>query len=120
MAEFYMNENGDIIKEKATVEDLKNWVKEYQRRYFGGTEAKISIAISSEAGEGGCFKPTQKLIIVPQALTAFEKPCRILLLHELVHLNLMNDNGDPEPDHGLRFKSEIERLIEQGAYNNLL
>ena len=120
MTEFFMNENGDIIKEAATVEDLVNWAKEYQRKYFGETEATISIAISSEPGERGCFKPTQKLIILPQPLTAFEKPCRILLLHEMVHVKLMNDNGDPDPDHGMRFKSEIKRLIKQGAYNNLL
>jgi hypothetical protein len=120
MTEFFMNENGDIIKGAATVEDLVSWANEYQRKYFGGNEAAISIAISSETGEGGCLKPTQNLIIIPQPLTAFEKPCRILLLHEMVHVKLGNDNGDPDPDHGLRFKSEIKRLIEQGAYNNLL
>jgi hypothetical protein len=120
MTEFFMNESGDIIKEAATVEDLSNWANEYERKYFGPSEARISIEISSEIGEGGCFEPTRKLIIIPRPLTAFAKPCRILLLHEMVHVKLTNENGDSDPGHGPRFKLEIKRLIGQGAYDNLL
>jgi len=120
MIEFFMDENENVIKEAATEQDLANWANNYQRKYFRGPEPTISIRINPGGSEGGCFKPKQQVVSIPHALTAFEKSCRIVLLHEMVHVNLASENGDPDPNHGLRFKSEIKRLIAQGAYDNLL
>jgi SprT-like family len=45
---------------------------------------------------------------------------KIALLHEMIHLKLYIENGDPGEDHGPRFRSELTRLMKEGAYDRLL
>jgi predicted SprT family Zn-dependent metalloprotease len=121
MTEYSMDENGEIIKDPATADDLSRWANEYHRKYFsGGPEPTIKVAFTSELGQAGCFIPADEIVLMPQALAAFEKSCRIVLLHEMVHVRLFMENGDPDPGHGERFRAEINRLFSCGAYGNLL
>jgi hypothetical protein len=121
MTEYFMDENGEIIKAPVTEGDLSKWANEYHKEYFGdGPEPSITIGFASAPGHAGCFIPADGSVLIPQALSAFEKSCRIVLLHEMVHIRLRVENGDPDPGHGQRFKAEIDRLFRCGAYGNLL
>src|SRR5579863_2224959 len=115
-----MDPEGEIVKEPATVQDLSNWANFYDRQYFGGNSPEIKIAIDCSIGAGGCFMPDNETICIPKDLTPFEKPCRIVLLHEMVHIKLGAENGDYDEAHGEKFQSEITRLWRNGAYRNLL
>jgi|SRR5271167_319909 len=120
MTEFFMDEDGNIPREAATTNDLVAWANDYDQKYFSGSSPDITIAIDCRLGSAGCFMPDERKIYIPKGLTAFEKPCRIVLLHEMVHIKLGGENGDFDELHGQRFKSEIARLIQCGAYDNLL
>jgi len=121
MTEYSMDENGEIFKDPATSDDLSKWANEYHEKYFSGTpEPTIKTAFTSEPGQAGCFIPAHGSVLIPQALAGFEKACRIVLLHEMVHIRLFLENGDADPEHGDRFKAEINRLFSSGAYGNLL
>jgi len=121
MTDYFMDEDRNLVREAATAQDLSNWANNYHKKYFAGwSEPSIQIQITDEAGEMGCFVPALKVIRLPDALTTFQKSCRIVLLHELVHVELYTQCGDADSNHGERFKAQVKRLIGCGAYDNLL
>lgn len=120
MAEYSMDEHENILKQPATVEDLAKWANEYQTRYFAGFDPAITIRIVAGSAQGPCFMLALGLICVPESLTRFEKCCRIILLHEIIHINLHLQTGDADPEHGVRFEAEILRIFSQGGYRALL
>lgn len=119
-------EDGQLVKSPASIEDVCQWMGEYQQRYFG--DRKITI-IADVIGNRNlkataCFSPTLPdggSIIVSSELMQFSSALRISLLHELIHANLFAaGKHDPDNDHGEAFKAEVKRLMNQGAYDSLL
>ena len=66
------------------------------------------------------FRASYKLDLPRQCFSPFVKLCCILVLHELIHSSLCKENGDPNERHGARFKAELKRLMDAGAYAKLL
>jgi len=115
-----------MVKSPATIEDVCQWLSEYQQQYFD--DAKITIvaeAVEQKKLKGtACFSSTMAdggCIIVSSELMQFTNALRISLLHELIHANLhATGERDPADDHGGAFKSEVKRLMNAGAYDPLL
>jgi hypothetical protein len=124
MTEFYMDEDMNVVKAPATVEDLCAWANHYDLKYFDGLAAKaepgMHFAITEDRGVTACFLPEKRTAYVRRAIIGSEKLCRIAVLHELVHIKLFVTTSDPDKNHGPTFKAEIKRLFESGAYENLL
>lgn len=120
MSSFTMDENGNIVKEPATVQDFCNWANAYQPKYFTGQMPAIQIAIIDDSGGVACFAPDNKTAYIEKAITRSHKFSKIALLHEMVHINLWQENGDADQNHGERFMAQIKRLIDAGAYDKLL
>lgn len=120
MTSYSMNEKGDIVKDPATEKDFCAWADAYQAKYFSRHNPDVKIKLVDDAGGNACFAPETKTAYIERAVAASENFSRIALLHEMVHINLFDENGDPDADHGPRFKGEIKRLMKAGAYDNLL
>lgn len=124
MPEYHLDDDMNLVKAPATVQDLCAWANEYDLKYFDGLVAKqepgIDIAIIDNTGGTACFMPENRTAYVEKAITGSEKFCRIVMLHELVHVKLFVTTGDPGEAHGPIFRAEIERLWDAGAYDNLL
>jgi hypothetical protein len=121
MTTYHMDENENIIKSPATRDEICAWANQYHKLYFSHVqEPSITIDLVTNDGETGCFIPELGHIRIHRSMAAFEKSCRIVLLHEMVHIVLNQENGDPDPNHGARFRREIDRLIKSGAYSGLL
>jgi hypothetical protein len=63
---------------------------------------------------------TGTIYIDERVYTFQDKTTRILILHELIHWSLFQENGDADENEGQRFQAEIQRLWSAGAYKNLL
>lgn len=120
MPNFSLDENGNFVKEPASVHDFCNWANTYQSRYFTGPAPDVKIAIVDDTRGIACFVPAEMTAYIDRSATNSEKFSKIALLHEMVHINLFSTNGDPDGAHGHRFKVEIKRLMCAGAYDNLL
>ena len=73
-----------------------------------------------DAGGVACFDTESKTAYIEASTTRSEKFTRIALLHEMVHINLFVTTGNPDADHGTAFTMEIKRLMQTGAYDQLL
>jgi len=116
---------GALVKSAARIEDVCQWMSEYQERYF--EDRKIIVVAdlpqNKQLKATACFWPTPEggSIMVSSELLRFSNCLRISLLHELVHANLhTTGKNDPNDDHGEPFKGEIKRLMNAGAYDQLL
>jgi hypothetical protein len=103
-----------------TTDELSGWANAYDREYFESLAPKIEIEIAEDAGGPACFVPSMNRIRIEKTTTISEKFTRIALLHEMIHVRLRAENGDPDEHHGIRFQREIERLYQAGAYKKLL
>jgi hypothetical protein len=115
-----MDENGNIRRDSISVDELGAWANAYQKTYFPDHDPECGILIVDNAGGPACFDHSTKTMYVERAATISEKLSRILLLHEMVHVNFIEDGQDPDENHGFRFQTEIKRLFAAGAYSNLL
>jgi hypothetical protein len=120
MVSFSMDSNGNIRRDDTSVEDFCTWAEGYQKSCFPRHDPDIHIEIVDDAGGPACFVRSAKTIYIEKSATVSEKFSRIALLHEIIHINLIEDNGDPDEDHGDRFQTEVKRLFETGAYRKLL
>ena len=119
-------EGDGITQSPATVEDLCQWMSEYQQKYFEDREITISVAIAqkNELGGTACFGAATEnggIVSVSKELLPFGKCLKIVLLHEMIHANLhVTGKHDPENHHDESFKAEVKRLMNEGAYDSLL
>jgi hypothetical protein len=119
-------EDGILVKSPATIEDVCQWMGEYQEKYFGDSKIAVSIAPlkNRDLKATACFCPSYPQvgsIIVSSELMQFSSALRISLLHELIPANLFaTGKHGPDNDHGERFKAEVKRLMNAGAYDALL
>lgn len=122
----FEDEDGIMVKSPAQVEDVCQWMAEYQQRHF--EDRKITVVADLPQNKNlratACFMPTPEggSIMVSSELLRFSNCLRISLLHELIHANL-HAAGKKDPDnddHGVLFKAELKRLMNAGAYDPLL
>lgn len=119
-------EDGQLVKSPASIEDVCQWIGEYQQRYFGNRKITIIAEVISNRSlkATACFSPTLPdggAICVSSELMKFNSALRISVLHELIHANLhASGDHDPDNDHGELFKAEVKRLMNIGAYDLLL
>ncbi|MGA9896777.1 MAG: SprT-like domain-containing protein [Terriglobales bacterium] len=119
-------EDDSIVESPATVEDLCQWMSDFQQKYFEDREITISVAITqkNELGGTACFGAATEnggIVSVPEELLPFGKCLKIVLLHEMIHANLhVTGKTDPGNGHGELFKAEVKRLMNAGAYDSLL
>ncbi len=121
----FEDDEGVLVKSAAKIEDVCQWMSEYQEQYF--EDRKITVVAdlpqNKQLKATACFCPTPEggSIMVSSELLRFSNCLRISLLHELVHANLhITGRNDPNDDHGEAFKAEIKRLMHAGAYDQLL
>lgn len=118
-----MDEHGNIVKEPATNDDLALWATALQAKYFHGFDASnMRVAIDVEPHPRGpsVYFPEKNSIAISERITPFHELAKIALLHEMIHVKLYVEYKDPDEAHGQRFQAEMQRLISEGAYNNLL
>jgi len=119
-------EDEQLVKSPASIEDVCQWVGEYQQRYFADRKITIIAEVIGNRNlkATACFSPTLPdggAITVSSELMKFSSALKISLLHELIHANLhASGKHDPDDDHGELFKAEVKRLMNMGAYDPLL
>ena len=101
-----MDENGSIRRDPISVDELCKWAEAYQKEYFLRHTPECEILIVDNAGGPACFDHTTKIMYIETAATISEKMSRILLLHEMIHINFIEDGQDPDEGHGFRFQAE--------------
>jgi hypothetical protein len=99
-------------------QELEAFARACQRRYFEDAALFTDLLFRSEVQKGAKFDRQDKCIYIQESLTVFPSLCKILILHELIHSKLLKEHN--EASHGDPFKTEIQRLLEAGAYNDLL
>lgn len=120
--EFFIDENGEMVREPITTDELCHFANAFQRAYFPMSDPDVDVCLCNEPGflKAAAFDHTQKTIFISERLAAFHELAKVALLHELIHVNLFTDNGDVDKEHGERFIAEIRRLRDMGAYDPLL
>jgi len=99
---------------------LTSVLREYERKYFFDVP-EIDVLEVTDRGQGSaCFVPSENRILIHPSVASYEKICRVLILHELIHSKLYKQYNDPDAEEGLRFQAEVKRLWNQGAYGRLL
>lgn len=122
----FEDEDGISVKSPANIEDVCQWMCQYQQQYFD--DRKITIVADMSKNQRlkatACFSPTLPdggSIIVSLELPQFTNCLKISILHELIHANLhVAGKHDPDDDHGELFKAEVKRLMGLGAYDSLV
>jgi len=123
----FEDEDGALVKSPAKIEDVCQWMAEYQQQYFDDRKITIVTDLSQNKNlkATACFGPAVPdggSISVSAELLRFSNCLKIALLHELIHANL-HASGKHDPardDHGELFKAELKRLMNAGAYDPLL
>jgi hypothetical protein len=120
MVSFSMDANGNIRRDDTSLAEFCAWADVYQKTYFPRHNPDIHIEFVDDAGGPACFVRLMRTMYIEKSATVSEKFSRIALLHEMIHINLIEDNGDPDENHGSRFQAEVKRLFASGAYSKLL
>lgn len=124
MPTYHTDEDWNLVKDPLTAKELSNLANAYQQKYFPGPPPEIEINVNPNPQFPGmaCFDPAAMTIHIAQRITEFDKTTKIALLHEMVHANLYARglNADPSHEHGQQFRAEVKRLMDLGAYDNLL
>ena len=123
----FEDEDEALVKSPAQIEDVCQWMAEYQQKYFDDQKITIVADLSQNKHlkATACFIPTRPdggCISVSSELLRFSNCLKISLLHELIHAYL-HGAGKQDPtgdDHGELFKAELKRLMNAGAYDPLL
>ena len=93
--------------------------------YFPSIKKVPSVLIVQEADNDGhgpaWLNALTGTINIDERVSTFqEKTTPLLILHELIHWSLFEDNKDPDEEHGDRFQAELTRIKKLGAYTGLL
>jgi hypothetical protein len=102
---------------KRKVPTLKGVFDKYNRLYFDG-KLKVSavrFARLRVCGETTFFDNADPVIEIDRTLLGRGRFVRMILLHEMAHVELGPDVG-----HGRKFVRRLHRLVRQGAYDGLL
>ena len=121
--QLYMDENGKFRREPATNEELAGWAMAFQHKYFPGFDVpgmQIAIDVEESPRAPSVYDPAKKLIAISKHIMPFHELAKIALLHEMIHVKLYAENQDADEAHGARFQTEMNRLMEMGAYSQLL
>lgn len=111
--------------EEITQFTLRAQVGKLAKSYFPAMKKVPSVLIIQEADNDGhgpaWLNALSGIINIDERVSTFqEKTTPILILHELIHWGLFEDNGDPDEGHGDRFQAELTRIKKLGAYTGLL
>jgi SprT-like family len=122
MAEYYLDEDWNLVKVPATANDLCQWATIFQQKYFSDCNPNVTVAVNTNPKFMGAaaFDPTTMTIHISERVTPLESVAKVCLLHEMVHIKLFMENKDPDEKHARRFRAEIKRLMLAGAYDRLL
>jgi hypothetical protein len=92
---------------------LKRIFNHYNKRYFNNElPADTSVTWAALNGnDGECQGGAIRLDAILAAVPCY---ARIILLHEMIHVRF------PKATHGKVFRAERQRLLDAGAYDNLL
>lgn len=107
---------------------LRRQFDDFNGAYFGGRlHSTISVAFGDTTKEdaNGFYDYDTKTIIIDrnQQKLGNGNLIKIILLHEMIHVDLDIDGyvgHQKDPLHGARFQGEICRLWKIGAYDGLL
>lgn len=92
---------------------LRRWFSFYNRRYFANSlPADTVLQWKPLNGDDGLMQ--DGAIYIDPVLQAVPRYMRIILLHEMVHLQY------PRLTHGKKFRAEIDRLYAAGAFIPLI
>jgi hypothetical protein len=122
MTTYYLDDSWNLVKAAPTHQDLSNWANYFQVRYFHGCEPGVDLIINTNPNFQGAsaFEPSEMRIHIWDRILPLESLTKIAILHEMIHVRLFAENGDADENHGPRFKAEIQRLQQAGAYDALL
>src|SRR5258708_15673647 len=112
MAEYYLDDDWNLVKAPATNAEISGWANSFQQKYFPGCEPNVTITVNVNPKFGGAaaFDPTTMTIHVAERVTPLESLAKICLLHEMIHVKLYMENKDADEAHGPRFKAAIKHL----------
>ena len=105
---------------------LKQYYKTYNRKYFGSALPDVVVRFATKEDKiprrmlGGASWRLNKFGVayyyrILVARTVGNVITLQTLLHEMIHVKIGH-----RYNHGPRFKKELKRLFNLGAYNNLL
>lgn len=108
-----------------TPDQLQVWYAWYNKNYFyGKLPEKVDIVWSTAPDLSEDLGDSQKLTdgVFLIRLNVHYNTCGVTalntLLHEMVHVDL--DGKEHSLDHGPMFHARIRKLVEDGAYDDLL
>lgn len=105
--------------------NLQLQVKSLAKRFFSQLKKVPTLLVVQETGEDengpAWLNALTGTIYIDERVSTFqEKTTKILILHELIHWSLFEDNEDPDEGEGERFQAELSRIKRLGAYTGLL
>lgn len=91
-------------------------------RYFSKIKQvpDLEIAPASKDGPAWLNALEGTIYIDERVATFYNKTTKILILHELIHYFLYQENGDADEKETGRFLNELSRIAKEGAYAGLL
>lgn len=98
---------------------LKRWYRDYNRRYFDDSLPHDLIVLWEPCDDADALTyilgNTPTRIAIDPSYSRSPRAARILLLHEMVHVEVI------DPMHGQRFRRRLKHLIHhQKAFDRLL
>jgi hypothetical protein len=108
----------DVLSHETSEAVLNSRLREFERHYFAGQKPIEGLEVTQLPGPSQSLVDRRVIQIHPNVAT-YPKICGILILHELIHSKLLQENGDPDVKESERFQAEVERLYEAKAYRHL-
>lgn len=105
-----------------TNKELQRLFEEYNERFFDGRLSGVIVKFEKLRKYDGLYRFRGE-IAVHKSLRSHPELAKIVLLHEMVHADLMKGGyiGHTEDTgHGTHFHVGIDRLYKVGAYEGLL
>jgi predicted metal-dependent hydrolase len=93
---------------------LKRILNRVAKKHFGELPAGTTICWKPLNGSNGECHCTDRIINIDTTLQGSNVLVELTIIHELIHL------FNPTFGHGKRFRSEVRRLFEAGAYDRIL
>jgi hypothetical protein len=104
---------------------LRAQVRALAKQYFPTMKKVPNLLVIPEADNDrhgpAWLNALAETIYIDERVSTFqEKTTPILILHELIHWSLFQENGDPDEGEAERFQAELTRIKKLGAYTGLL